>query len=277
MCEEFSQSWSPPVHNNWPKHWQSILLCSLSMCCPWNKMQCRFLIVLVYCLYLIRLSLQSLWTAFSLFPTAFGHNFAGERHIPVLLKDVAGLVPGACDGRGRGNRFLNDLLDADVLIHVTDASGLTNENGEAAEGYDPALDIAWLQQELHRWIYDNVMDKWDTICRRPSKLIDMFTGYHTNRATINAVLQKAGVDKCVSWSPMHLNANFLYMYLWGIFSYRMLSTLPQWDEDVLHRIVDVFLQIRFPVLNVLNKCDMPSSAANIQRLDAIIAVWLCWL
>ena len=36
--------------------------------------------------------------------TASGHNYLGERYMPVLLKDVAGLVPGAWEGKGRGNR-----------------------------------------------------------------------------------------------------------------------------------------------------------------------------
>ena len=35
-----------------------------------------------------------------------GHTYDGERHIPVLLKDVAGLVPGAWEGKGRGNRLV---------------------------------------------------------------------------------------------------------------------------------------------------------------------------
>ena len=43
-------------------------------------------------------------------------------------------MPGACEGRGKGNRFLNDLLDADVLIHVIDGSGETDENGRATSG-----------------------------------------------------------------------------------------------------------------------------------------------
>ena len=64
------------------------------------------------------------------------------------IKDVAGLVPGACEGRGRGNRFLHDLLDADVLIHIVDASGCTNENGEETTGYDPAKDVEWLHNEI---------------------------------------------------------------------------------------------------------------------------------
>ena len=79
---------------------------------------------------------------------AYGHNYAGERYMPVLIKDVAGLVPGAWEGKGRGNRFLNDLLDADVLMHIVDVSGRTNEKGEETTDYDPAADIQWLQQEL---------------------------------------------------------------------------------------------------------------------------------
>ena len=41
-----------------------------------------------------------------------------RRLLPVLLKDVAGLVPGAYAGKGKGNRFLNDLCDADALVYV---------------------------------------------------------------------------------------------------------------------------------------------------------------
>lgn len=45
-------------------------------------------------------------------------------------------------------RFLNDLLDADVLIHIIDASGTTNEKGEEIVDYDPANDVQWLKEEL---------------------------------------------------------------------------------------------------------------------------------
>lgn len=48
----------------------------------------------------------------------------------IIIKDVAGLVPGAYQGRGKGNAFLNDLCDADVLIHVLDASGCSDKEGQ---------------------------------------------------------------------------------------------------------------------------------------------------
>jgi ribosome-binding ATPase YchF (GTP1/OBG family) len=37
--------------------------------------------------------------------------------VKLELLDVAGLVPGAHQGRGLGNKFLDDLRHADALIH----------------------------------------------------------------------------------------------------------------------------------------------------------------
>ena len=45
----------------------------------------------------------------------------GKRFVPIQMIDVAGLVPGAHEGKGMGNQFLDDLRQADVLIHVIDA------------------------------------------------------------------------------------------------------------------------------------------------------------
>ena len=48
----------------------------------------------------------------------FGYCINGKRFVPIDMIDVAGLVPGAHEGKGMGNQFLNDLNQADVLIHV---------------------------------------------------------------------------------------------------------------------------------------------------------------
>ena len=50
----------------------------------------------------------------------------GTRLIPVKLVDIAGLVPGAHEGKGLGNQFLDDSRQAEVLIHVVDISGSTD-------------------------------------------------------------------------------------------------------------------------------------------------------
>ena len=52
-----------------------------------------------------------------------------NRLVPVTMIDVAGLVPGAHKGKGRGNQFLSDLARCDALIQVIDASGSTDIEG----------------------------------------------------------------------------------------------------------------------------------------------------
>ncbi len=55
------------------------------------------------------------------------------------------LLAGAYQGHGRGNAFLGDLCDADVLVHVVDASGTTDSKGVAMAATPSAGDIQ--QQE----------------------------------------------------------------------------------------------------------------------------------
>ena len=81
----------------------------------------------------------------------------GVRFIPVKVLDVAGLIPGASEGLGLGNKFLDDLRTASVLLHVVDVSGTTNEKGESTEGYDPIKDIDWLQQEIHKSFFFRII------------------------------------------------------------------------------------------------------------------------
>ncbi|MEM0111161.1 MAG: YchF-related putative GTPase [Candidatus Parvarchaeota archaeon] len=76
----------------------------------------------------------------------------GIRYVPFELIDVAGLVKGASKGRGLGNKFLTDAMEADALIQVIDISGKTNEAGEKAENYDPAEDIRMVKGEIAAWI-----------------------------------------------------------------------------------------------------------------------------
>ena len=83
----------------------------------------------------------------------YGKCEDGTRYIPVKILDVAGLIPGASQGKGLGNKFLDDLRHAHVLMHIVDVSGTTNEKGENTIGYDPIHDIEWLHQELHEYVF----------------------------------------------------------------------------------------------------------------------------
>ena len=52
-----------------------------------------------------------------------GNCKEGTRLIPINLIDVAGLVPGAHEGKGLGNKFLDDARQADALVHVSNNIG----------------------------------------------------------------------------------------------------------------------------------------------------------
>ena len=96
-----------------------------------------------------------------------GYCVNHKRFVPVQLIDVAGLVPGAHEGKGMGNQFLSDLNQADVLIHVVDVSGSANEKGEpvAPGSYDPKHDVEFLEKELDMWYLDILKRGWDKLAR----------------------------------------------------------------------------------------------------------------
>ena len=97
-----------------------------------------------------------------------GKVVGATRLVPVELVDVAGLVPGAHQGRGLGNQFLNDLSRADALVHVVDASGGTDPEGNVvpAGTHDPAGDIRFLEEEIDLWILGLLQDGWDRMAKR---------------------------------------------------------------------------------------------------------------
>ncbi|MBT4651669.1 redox-regulated ATPase YchF [Candidatus Woesearchaeota archaeon] len=96
-----------------------------------------------------------------------GYVLKESRFVPVQAIDVAGLVPGAHEGLGLGNQFLDDLRQADVLIHVVDCSGGTNEKGESIEpgSYDPVKDVEFLELELDMWYLGILKKGWEKFSR----------------------------------------------------------------------------------------------------------------
>ncbi len=133
-----------------------------------------------------------------------GNCVDGVRYIPVKLIDVAGLVPDAHKGRGLGNEFLDDLRQADAIIHVVDASGTTDEEGnEVGEGArDPIDDVRFLERELVMWLFGILKKNWEKIVRRiqmekrdPAKFIsEQLAGLGFDEMTVRESLRVIGID-----------------------------------------------------------------------------------
>lgn len=86
----------------------------------------------------------------------------GFRFVPISMLDVAGLVPDAHKGKGLGNKFLNDLIQADVLLHIVDISGSLDKSGNlVSTGFnDPYDDILFLDNEINLW-FKNIIERED--------------------------------------------------------------------------------------------------------------------
>jgi len=173
----------------------------------------------------------------------------GVRLIPIEFIDCAGLVPGAWQGRGLGNQFLDEIRKADVLIHIVDASGGTDCEGRLCKPgeNDPLEDVKFLEHEITMWMANILRKDWPKIARTAeAESKELFTlmeerlsGLGIRRSHMVEAIKKAGLsaEKATFWS----------------------------DEDFL-RFVDILRQIAKPMLIVANKIDLPTSEVNLERL-----------
>jgi len=136
-----------------------------------------------------------------------------KRFVPIDLMDVAGLVPGASEGKGLGNQFLDDLRQADCFIHIVDISGTTDIEGKATEGHDPALDIKFLEDELNNWYYNIMIKVWKTFARTTEmqnqkiseSIAKQFSGLKVDENQVKDVLLKLNLpEKPTTWTEKQI-------------------------------------------------------------------------
>ncbi len=139
-----------------------------------------------------------------------------ERFIPVEMIDVAGLVPDAHEGRGLGNQFLDELRRASVLIHVVDASGGTDDEGNILKpgSHDPVHDVRFLENEIDLWFFDIFKRGWKKIAGKMKSdgsefakaFEDMYVGIGFREKDVHLAVHNSGVDvhKPHTWSDEEL-------------------------------------------------------------------------
>jgi ribosome-binding ATPase YchF (GTP1/OBG family) len=167
-----------------------------------------------------------------------------KRFIPIKLIDVAGLVPGAHEGRGLGNKFLDDLRRSEALIHVVDASGTTNEEGNFVQGYNPLNDIEFLENEIDEWFYGilkKALEKYLKMHKHEKGTEDELINILTKQVTGLGIN-----EKMVKEALMLLKEN------------------P--NEKNLREFSSLLRKLSKPIMIAANKMDIPTSEENYNKM-----------
>jgi len=175
-----------------------------------------------------------------------GYCKNGIRFVPVDMVDVAGLVPGAHEGKGLGNKFLDDLRKADALIHVVDISGSTNEKGDvvAMGAYDPLKDVEFLEFELDMWIYGILESSWEKTWKTQTSkkqkieeaLADLLSGLSIKRYYVEQIVKNYP------------------------------KNMSEWTPEQKKAFVKELRIKSKPIVIAANKTDLPTAKENIARI-----------
>ena len=181
-----------------------------------------------------------------------GNCIDGFRFVPVELLDVAGLVRGAHEGRGLGNEFLDQLRQAEAIIHVVDASGGTDVDGNVVDlgSHDPLEDIQFFKAELNMWVYGIIKRNWRKIERRAELeglkierlLSEQLAGVGVTEEHVRmALLESKSLDR---------------------------AKFKSWTDDDLKELALVLIKKSKKMLIAANKADV-APEANITRLKEV--------
>ena len=173
----------------------------------------------------------------------------GIRLIPVDLIDTPGLIPGAHQGRGLGNQFLDEVRRADALIVVADASGATDLNGQPVDPMtnDPIDDVKMFEEEFDLWLRALIRKDWDKVTRTAQSkkehisrhLDERLTGLGISRSQIAQAIQETGLDGFNSGG---------------------------WTDEEFNRFTTRLRRVSKPLIVAANKADREGAEKNIERM-----------
>ena len=179
-----------------------------------------------------------------------GNCMDGVRYVPIELIDVAGLVPDAHMGKGLGNTFLDDLRQAQAIIHVIDAAGSTDIEGNPIEvgSHNPLEDINFLNHEITMWMVGILKRNWQKISRKiqgeglkiESVLAEQLAGAGVEESQVIEALMMTKLD----------------------------HNITKWSDEEIINLCDKIRIISKPMIIAANKADI----APVQNLDNLKAI-----
>lgn len=168
-----------------------------------------------------------------------GHCKDGKRFVPVKLVDEGGLIPGSHTGRGIGNKFLDEIRQASVLIQIVDASGFTDEEGKPTEKFDPRKEIEFLKEEIDLW--------FEYVVRR-------------NLEKFKGKLPTAIADLI----------NLLHEHLSGleVTKEQIAQTLERTSINNVEKFARILRELSKPIILAANKIDLKPAQGNFEKLKS---------
>ena len=174
----------------------------------------------------------------------------GTRFIPIKLIDIAGLVPGAHEGKGLGNQFLDDARQAQALVHVVDIAGSTDIQGQPVPigTHNPLEDVEFVQDEFDQWFNQILSREWQKLSKeieqKTVKLVEgiakRFSGLGIKDYQVQSVLQSIG----------------------------LLTKKPsEWSEDEIFSFVKELRKQTKPIIIAANKADLCKNLEIIKKIE----------
>ena len=172
----------------------------------------------------------------------------GWRYIPIRIIDVPGLIKDAWRGRGLGNRFLSAIGQADAIIHVVDASGSVDQEGNITQpgSGNPVQDFLDIQLEIELWVSHIIDRNREPISKDIERtsaddaLARALTGIKTRKPDVMNALKIAGLED---------------------------KPFTKWTPEETMEFSTTLLTVSKPTLLIANKMDLPNSEDNLEKLS----------
>lgn len=178
-----------------------------------------------------------------------GFCLRGYRFIPIKIIDVAGLIPGASAGRGLGNKFMDDLRQADALIHVVDASGSTDAEGRPVKPgtYDPVEEALSIIREIDEWFVSVIARVWNSKISRHLSTVTEPLDYVAQNLSGLSIAKHHVLEACRKAGLEDKNPR-------------------NWGSDDIRRFAIELRKTSKPIVIAANKIDIGVAEENVKKL-----------
>jgi len=172
----------------------------------------------------------------------------GWRFIPIELIDLPGLIKGSWEGRGLGTQFLSVASQADVLIHVTDASGSVDAEGKLTRPGlgNPIMDVYDIEEEIASWFTKSIGKSLKSVSK----------GVETGKPLAESMYRPLAGLKV---KPEHVEAALQGTGLGD-------KSVKKWSEKELRQFAKEIRRLSKPTVIIANKMDIAKASENYERM-----------